>query len=112
MFSQTPGLAEMPPLLQRLQRVERWGLLDSVRGTALTVTGFGATIAVGDRVLVSGSSETLGGEVVAFAGDRVTVMLEGRGDGLTPGARVVLAEPPALYPCAAWLGRVVDGLGN
>jgi flagellum-specific ATP synthase len=112
MFSHGPGLAELPPMLRRLPRVERWGLLDSVRGSALTVTGFGQTIAVGDRVLVNGAQETIAGEVVAFAGDRVTVMPEGRSDGLTPGARVVLAEPPTLYPCAAWRGRVIDGLGH
>jgi flagellum-specific ATP synthase len=99
-------------MLRRMPRVERWGLLESVRGSALTVTGFGQAIAVGDRVLVTGAQDTIAGEVVAFSGDRITVMPEGRSDGLTPGARVVLAEPAALYPCEAWLGRVVDGLGN
>jgi flagellum-specific ATP synthase len=54
----------------------------------------------------------LPGEVVAFAEDKVTIMPEGRSDGLAPGARVYLDDPPVLYPCAGWLGRVVDGLGR
>src|ERR1700756_1882733 len=112
MFSHSLALAQLPPMLRRMPPVERWGLLESVRGSALTVTGFGQAIAVGDRVLVTGAQDTIAGEVVAFSGDRITVMPEGRSDGLTPGARVVLAEPAALYPCEAWLGRVVDGLGN
>lgn len=39
-------------------------------------------------------------------------MPEGQSDGLIPGTRVTLTDSPVLYPCAAWLGRVVDGLGN
>ena len=122
MFSQTfksPSLdgafidfGDLPTFLRRLPRMERWGILDSVRGAALTVTGFGQSAGVGDRVMIQSNHGTLGGEVVAFARDRVTVMPEGSADGLAPGARALLAESPCLYPCDAWLGRVVDGLGQ
>ncbi len=118
MFSQNaqhPAISQMNDLAPRLRRVphhERWGRLDSARGVALTVSGFGQSIGVGDRVLVEGARGTLPGEVVAFAADRVTVMPEGAADGLAAGARVTLAESPVLYPCAGWLGRVVDGLGE
>ena len=106
------GLGELPALLHRLPRIERWGTLESVRGAALTVAGFGQSAGLGDRVLVQTQDRILGGEIVAFAGDKVTVMPEGNAEGLAPGARVILAESPALYPCNAWLGRVVDGLGQ
>ena len=118
MFSQNaphPAVGQFQDLaarLRRVPRVERWGHLDSARGVALTVSGFGRNIGVGDRVLVEGTRGTLPGEVVAFAGDRVTVMPEGPADGLAVGARVTLDQAPALYPCAAWLGRVIDGLGE
>ena len=105
-------LSALPAYLGRIPRTERWGILDSVRGAALTVTGFGSAVGVGDRVLMQASHGGLSGEVVAFAGDKVTVMPEGRTDGLTPGAKVVLTEPPSLYPCEGWLGRVIDGLGQ
>jgi flagellum-specific ATP synthase len=103
---------DVPDFLRRLPRTQRWGTLESVRGAALTVTGFGQAIGVGDRVITQSANGDLEGEVIAFTGDRVTVMPEGRADGLTPGARVMLSESPSLYPCNGWLGRVVDGLGN
>jgi flagellum-specific ATP synthase len=108
----TIALNDLPDLLSRIPRIERWGTLDAVHGAALSVSGFGPAIGIGDRVMVELPTHTLAGEVVAFAGDRVTVMPEGAADGLTPGARVVLAEAPVLYPCDAWLGRVVDGMGR
>jgi flagellum-specific ATP synthase len=98
--------------LRRLPRVARWGRLEALRGAALVVSGFGRSVAVGDRVLVDHADAGLPGEVVAFADDRVTVMPEGRSDGLAPGARVWLADSPVLFPCQAWLGRVIDGLGQ
>ncbi len=111
--SATPiGLAEAAGFLRRLPRVQRWGCLEAVHGASMTVAGFGSRIAVGDRVLVQGQGPSLPGEVVAFANGRVTVMPEGRAEGLTPGARVLLSDAPSLYPCQAWLGRVIDGLGR
>jgi flagellum-specific ATP synthase len=107
-----PSLADTAGELARLPRVERWGQLEAVRGASLTVGGFGRSVAIGDRVLVHGSSGVVPGEIVAFAGSQVTVMPEGSGQGLAPGARVVLGEAPSLFPCAAWLGRVIDGLGR
>ena len=122
MFSQTfesemagPAVVDfgdLPAFLRRLPRTERWGILESMRGTALTVTGFGQAVGVGDRVVMQSAGGALEGEVIAFTGDRVTVMPEGRPDGLAPGLKVVHAESPSLYPCEAWLGRVVDGLGQ
>jgi flagellum-specific ATP synthase len=105
-------LASVGAELARLPRLERWGRLEAVRGDSLSVTGFGTAIAIGDRVVIERPDGRLPGEVVAFAGDRITVMPEGRGDGLAPGARVILAEEPSLHPCSAWLGRVVDGTGR
>ena len=88
------------------------GPLEAVRGASLTVAGFGSRVAVGDRVLVQAQPAIVPGEVVAFANGQVTVMPEGRAEGLAPGARVLLCDAPALYPVPAWLGRVIDGLGT
>ncbi|HTR16075.1 MAG TPA: FliI/YscN family ATPase [Acetobacteraceae bacterium] len=96
----------------RQHRVARWGELLAVRGAALSVTGFGHAASVGDRVHIDHDDGAIPGEIVAFAEGRVTVMPEGRSDGLSPGARVWLDDTLALYPCSAWLGRVVDGLGR
>jgi flagellum-specific ATP synthase len=105
-------LANVPQQLARLHCVQRWGRLEAVRGAALSVSGFGRAVAVGDRVRIERQDGDLRGEVVAFWEDKVTVMPEGRSDGLSPGAHVYLDDSPVLYPCAGWLGRVVDGLGQ
>jgi flagellum-specific ATP synthase len=106
------SLADATAQIARLPRTTRWGQLESVRGASLIVSGFGRAAAIGDRVRVDAAHGPVPGEVVAFSGDTVTVMVEGRAEGLTSGARVVLAESSDLYPCAGWLGRVVDGSGQ
>ena len=98
------GLADAVGQLQRMQRVERWGRLEAVHGASMMVTGFGSRIAVGDRVLVEGQGPQVAGEVVAFANGRVTVMPEGRAEGLTPGAKVALADLPSAVPVRGMAG--------
>jgi len=111
--SPRPGsFAGTAAAIARVPRIARWGRLDSVRGASLTARGFAHTAAIGDRVTVDGSSGPVPGEVVAFNGETVTVMVEGRAEGLTSGARVELVESSDLYPCTGWLGRVVDGTGR
>jgi flagellum-specific ATP synthase len=105
-------LANLSGQIEGMPRITRWGQLQSVRGASLTVSGFGRAAAIGDRVRVDTSNGPVPGEIVAFAGDTVTVMVEGRAEGATPGARVILAESSDLYPCNGWLGRVVNGSGQ
>jgi flagellum-specific ATP synthase len=107
-----PSLADAALSLNRLPRVTRWGTLEAVRGAALTVAGLGRAASVGDRVQIVTDHHTVAGEVVAFSHGRVTVMPEGRADGLAPGDQVALGEKPAIYPSTAWLGRVIDGMGQ
>jgi flagellum-specific ATP synthase len=118
MFSQNEDISgellfqDLPGFLRQLPRIQRWGTLEAVKGAAMTVSGFGSSVGVGDRVSVRSGDGTLHGEVVAFSQDCVTVMPEGSPTGLVPGTKVVLDPYPALYPCWGWLGRVVDGLGR
>jgi flagellum-specific ATP synthase len=105
-------LANVTGQISRLPRITRWGRLESVRGASLTVTGLGQAAAIGDRVRIEAAQGSVAGEIVAFGGDTVTVMVEGRAEGTAPGARVVLTESSDLYPCNGWLGRVVDGSGR
>src|ERR1700760_3323522 len=89
-------LANVVGQISRLPRITRWGRLESVRGASLTVTGLGRAAAIGDRVRVDAAHGTVPGEIVAFAGGPVTVMVEGRAEGTAPGARVVLTESSDL----------------
>src|SRR6185312_10540817 len=71
-------LADAAAQIARMPRTTRWGHLESVRGASLIVSGFGRAAAIGDRVQVDAVDGPVPGEVVAFAGDSVTVMVEGR----------------------------------
>src|SRR5580700_8512768 len=96
LLTRPSSLTDAAAQIARLPRVTRWGQLESVRGASLIVSGFGRAAAIGDRVRVDTAHGSIPGEVVAFSGDTVTVMVEGRAEGLTSGARVVLAESSDL----------------
>jgi flagellum-specific ATP synthase len=106
-------LGDAPELLRQLQRTSRWGKLAGVRGATLSVEGLGGGLSIGDRMTVRRPGQPpIQGEFVAFGQDSAVAVPEGQTDGLTPGARVWLEEPLALYPSDAWLGRVIDGQGR
>ena len=104
-------MAEVVRLVDE-NRVERWGSLQRVQGAAFAVRGFGSAAELGRRVLIERGGDPLPGEIVAFQADEALIMPEGAADALRPGARVRLGRRPGLYPSWAWLGRVVDGLGQ
>lgn len=106
-------LGDVAAQLARLPRWQRFGTLSAVRGAALSATGLGETLAVGDRVRVQRAGrEALHGEIVAFQDRTAIAVPEGGTEGLGPGARLWLEEPLELYPCEAWMGRVIDSLGR
>ncbi|WBV45507.1 FliI/YscN family ATPase [Pseudoroseomonas cervicalis] len=106
-------LGDTAAQLARLPRRQRYGTLAAVRGAALSVTGLGEGVAIGDRMRVQRQGRSpVHGEFVAFSPDRAIAVPEGGTEGLNPGARLWLEEPLCLYPSEAWLGRVVDSLGR
>ncbi|MDO9713130.1 FliI/YscN family ATPase [Paracraurococcus lichenis] len=106
-------LADAAEQIRRLPRAERWGTLTGVRGASLTVAGLGRSLTLGDRLqMLRAGGAPIPAELVAFGPEGAIAVPEGRTEGLAPGARVLLGEAPMLFPCEAWLGRVVDGLGR
>ena len=60
-----------------------------------------------------GNDKKIPCEVVGFRDGRALVMPLGPLDGITLGARADFEDRPAsIYPCKAWLGRVLDGFGE
>jgi flagellum-specific ATP synthase len=107
------SLADAAEQIGRLPRLERWGMLAGVRGSTLSIAGLGRALAVGERLLVQrADAPPVPAELVAFGPDGAFAVPEGDTAGLGPGLRVTLSDPPILFPCDAWLGRVVDGLGR
>src|SRR5215470_20170219 len=110
-------------LVERLERYRaRIGGSDSavtvhgslVRTIGLVMEARGIHVAIGERCFVeSETGRLVSAEAVGFDAGRVLLMAEGHGDGLAPGARVMLAGRTievAVGP--QLLGRVIDGGGQ
>jgi len=100
--------------LERLQTIEVYGRVAGVRGLLVEVAGAHRSLAVGSRVVV----EARGGrsvpcEVVGFKDERALAMPFAAIEGIGIGCKVFVADTePVVYPSPAWLGRVVNALGE
>lgn len=92
----------------------RFGRVARIEGLAVEVTGAQGAVSLGGQCLITtGKDKKIRCEVVGFRDGRALVMPLGPLDGITLGARTDFEDRPAsIYPCRAWLGRVLDGFGN
>ena len=99
---------ETVPTLTRFGRVAR------IEGLAVEVTGAQGAVSLGGQCFISiGNNKKIPCEVIGFRDGRALVMPLGPLDGITLGARTDFEDRPAsVYPCKAWLGRVIDGFGQ
>jgi flagellum-specific ATP synthase len=106
--------------LRRLQPAQIAGRVGGVSGLLVEVEGLGGQLAVGERLaLVPRSGPPVPAEIIGFRGEVARTLAFGQLDGLGPGA-VALARAgggpgrnvASLAPSPAWLGRVLDPLGN
>ena len=88
------------------------GRLTRLSGMRLEVSGLRASI--GSRCWIeTGHRQGLVAEVVGFEGERLVLMCESAGTGLTPGARVtVLGDSESVSVGEHLLGRIIDGAGR
>ena len=99
---------------REIAEFETHGRVATVRGLLVEISGPIHAMRVGGRIGV----ETVPGreipcEVIGFSGDRALAMPFGLLDGVRKGARaIVRAASPGVRPSRAWLGRVVNGLGE
>jgi flagellum-specific ATP synthase len=104
-----------------------YGRVAGVLGLLVEVAGVESYLAIGSRVLihVKDHSPVIGAtprriqaEVVGFkqtpqGQNHTLVMPFGTVDGIGLGTRVdVVQAQPALYPTTAWLGRIINALGD
>ncbi len=100
-------IAAIPPL-------NVYGRVVGVQGLLVEVSGLEHHVAVGGRCLISarGDRKVLT-EVVGFRDDRVLLLPYGSVEGIGLGCRAdALAAQPVIMPSAAWLGRVINALGE
>lgn len=107
-------LARIDQEIDKLPELAYYGRVSAVSGMLVEVRGLTQAVAIGGQCIVTTTTgQDVLGEVVGFRDGRALLMPFGKLEGIGLGCRVtVSAEPPAIHPCEAWMGRVVDALGN
>jgi flagellum-specific ATP synthase len=100
--------------LARVPDVRIYGTVASILGMLVEIAGVEESLSIGSRCeLTDRSGGQVPCEIVGFRDHRALAMSFGSLDGVGLGSRafVVNAEP-VIRPSAAWLGRVVNALGQ
>lgn len=102
-----------------LQQVTVSGTVTAVLGMLIECSGIERLLSVGARCRIIGQRGLHGttpavlAEVVGFNESKALLMPFASIDGIGPGAKVVIEESASTcYPCEAWLGRVVNAMGE
>src|SRR5262245_45088516 len=96
--------------IAELDSVEIYGRVVGVRGLMVEVAGPIHAMSVGARVVVeTGRGRSIPCEVVGFSGNHALLMPFAPLEGVRRGCRAVAG---AVRPSPAWLGRVVNAMGE
>jgi flagellum-specific ATP synthase len=100
--------------IAELDGLEIYGRVVGVRGLMVEVAGPIHTMSVGARVTIeTGAGRGITCEVIGFSGANALLMPFAALEGVRRGCRaVVSAVPGAVRPSPAWLGRVVNAMGE
>ncbi|CAM5460698.1 Flagellum-specific ATP synthase OS=Afipia felis OX=1035 GN=yscN PE=4 SV=1 [Afipia felis] len=97
-----------------LDAVNICGRVVGVRGLMVEVAGPIHAMSVGARVVIeTGGDRGIPCEVIGFTGNNAVLMPFAGLDGVRRGCRAVIANAASqVRPCAGWLGRVVNAMGE
>ena len=100
--------------LEQIQPYRLYGRVAGVLGLLIDVAGLDRALSIGGRCdLVARDGRKVLAEVVGFRDGRALLMPFGSLEGVGLGCKAELADPaPVIRPTRAWLGRVVNALGE
>ncbi len=100
--------------ISAIPEVQIYGRVQAVQGLLVEIIGPVHAMSVGSRVrILDGVRGEVVSEVIGFRGDTALVLPFGSLEGIRRGARVVVEMSEAvIHPSQAWLGRVVNALGE
>ena len=100
--------------LHQLPEYRLYGRVAGVLGLLVEVAGLDRVLSVGSRCnLVARDGRRVLSEVIGFRQGRALLMPFGTVDGIGLGCKAELAgSDPVIRPTEAWLGRVVNALGQ
>jgi flagellum-specific ATP synthase len=107
----------MKALAEQIRDVETmaiFGRVMAVRGLMIEVAGPIHAMPLGARILIeTGFSRPVPCEIVGFSGDLALAMPFATLEGVRRGCRaLVQTTPAAVRPSPAWLGRVINAMGE
>src|SRR4051794_24843532 len=99
--------------IEELDGNEVYGRVVGARGLMVEVAGPLHTMSVGARVVIETKDKPIPCEVVGFSGNNALLMPLAQLEGVRRGCRAVVASMrAAVRPSQAWLGRVVNAMGE
>ncbi len=100
--------------IRRLPRLRFYGRVSGILGLVVEVEGLEPALAVGSRChVVARDGRRVACEVIGFRAGRAILLPFGKLEGIGLGCRAELAETEfVVRPSRAWLGRVVNALGQ
>jgi len=108
-----PDLTALQSEIADLQPVRSVGRVRTIEGNVIGVGGLSDAAKMGDRVNIHGrDGVSVTGEILRMSADVVMVLPDASPDGISLGDRVSLGRPPRMWPCDAWIGRIIDPFGN
>jgi len=107
------SLGAIAPVLRAHPRDTRFGRVVAVRGALVDVEGLHGVARIGARVTLATAEESIEAEITGLDHGIAHCLSFQDPQGIAAGARAVLgAGQLSIRPSAAWLGRLVDGLGR
>jgi flagellum-specific ATP synthase len=108
---------DVDALLQAIESLPTYnvfGRVTSVLGMMVEVGGVERRLSIGGRCrVIARNGRVVPCEVVGFRSGRALLMPFGNLEDIGLGCRAEVAEgQAAIYPCDAWLGRVINALGQ
>lgn len=100
--------------IERLQCHKVYGRVSGIQGLLVEVAGVARNLSIGSRVnILSRSEKIIPCEVVGFKSERALLMPYSMLEGVGVGCKAIVDGDVAnVHPCDAWLGRVVNAMGE
>ncbi len=100
--------------LEQVSEYQLYGRVTSVLGMLIEVAGLEQALSIGERcnIVARGDKRVLA-EVIGFRKGRALMLAYGQLEGIGLGCKAeVIDSSPVVWPTEAWLGRVVNALGE
>ena len=107
-------LANLAHDIDKVPEFKLYGRVTAVLGMMVEIGGVERALSIGDRIHIQRrGGQRLTCEVVGFKDSRALAMPFGELGGVGIGSRAEISDAePVVYPSDAWLGRVINAMGE